>query len=489
MRSLSTLLLLGLSGLCIAALPAQSSAEAQPDAPELDFLYFKERVQPIFLRKRIGHARCIACHTHRSPPLQELSEGATTWDNEQSRKNFEVWKLFVTPGKPLESRVLLHPLAKEAGGDPFHGGGKHWASQADPEWQTLAAWVRGRREGGLAMPATAGVLRVLQTNSAGDNVSVIDPETDQIVGLIEDIEVPHGVAIAPDGKRIYVSDESRRTLDVVDVRTLEVFKRIPLSGIPNNVDVAKDGSKVYVAIRQAPGAVDVIDAVSLTNAKTIATKGPIHNVYLVPDGAFAVAGSIESKTINVIDVARDDLSWTLELDAGIRPMTFIKSGDGSTSKMIVQLSDFHGFAVIDFGTRQIEKRVELPALDGRHKETEGLQTSPAHGLAISPDQKTVWSTSKYYGAVYAYGAPEPCRAWPGRPIPPGRRCDWEMLKAIDVGGHPDWLAMTPDGKKLYVALAGDDETAVIDTETMTVVHRIKVGNVPKRNVAGVLATR
>jgi YVTN family beta-propeller protein len=64
-----------------------------------------------------------------------------------------------------------------------------------------------------------------------------------------------------------------------------------------------------------------------------------------------------------------------------------------------------------------------------------------------------------------------------------------MLKAIDVGGHPDWLAMTPDGKKLYVALAGDDETAVIDTETMTVVHRIKVGNVPKRNVAGVLATR
>ena len=469
------------------ALLTVSSLLAQ--APELDFLFFKERVQPIFLEDRIGHARCVTCHTHRSPQLQELSEGAETWDAEQSRKNFEMWKMFVTPGKPLESKMLLHPLAEAAGGDAFHAGGKHWASQADPEWQTLSAWVRGQRLGGVSIAATGGGVRVLQSNAAGDNIHVIDPVTDQIVGLIEGIEVPHGLVISPDGLRVYVSNEARQTLDVVDVRTLEVFKRIPLSGRPNNVDIAKDGSKVYVAIRQAPGAVDVIDAQSLTNVKSIATKGPIHNVYVVPDGAFAVGGSIEEKAMSFIDVARDELSWTLDFDAGVRPMTFMKSGDGSTSKVIFQLSDFHGFAILDFGTRVIEKRIEFPDLPDHHKEMESLQGSPAHGLAISPDQKVVWSTSKYYGVVYAYGAPEPCRDWPDRPAPKDRRCDWEMLKAIDVGGHPDWLAMTPDGKKLYVALAGDDETAVIDTESMTVTARIPVGNVPKRVVAGVLATR
>ncbi len=462
---------------------------AQPSGtePELDYLFFKERVQPIFLQKRIGHARCVTCHTHRSPPLQELSPGATTWDNDQSRKNFDVWKLFIAPGKPLESRALLHPLANSAGGDGFHGGGKHWASQADPEWQTLASWVRGQRLGGIALPATSGSLYVLQTNSAGDNVHVIDPATNQIVGMIEGIEAPHGVAIAPDGKRVYVTDESLQTLDVVDVKTLQVFKRIPLSGRPNNLDVAKDGSKVYVAIRQEPGAVDVIDTESLTNVKTIATKGPIHNVYLVPDGTHVFAGSIEAKTINVIDVARDDLSWTLTLDAGIRPMAFIKGGDGSTRQVIVQLSDFHGFAVVDFATRQITSRVAFPDPPGHEKETEGLQGSPAHGLAISPDQRVIWSTSKYFGAVYAYAPPGPCR--PGRPVPEGRNCDWELLKIIDVGHDPDWLAMTPDGKFLYVALAGDDVTAVIDTESMEVVDRIPVGNVPKRNVAGTLTTR
>ena len=99
----------------------------------------------------------------------------------------------------------------------------------------------------------ADAVRVLQSNSAGDNIHVIDPATNKVVGVIEDIEVPHGLVIAPDGSRIYVTDESLRTLDVVDAKTLKVFKRIPLSGRPNNVDVAKDGSHVYVGIRQGAG--------------------------------------------------------------------------------------------------------------------------------------------------------------------------------------------------------------------------------------------
>src|SRR5215469_9003541 len=88
--------------------------------------------------------------------------------------------------------------------------------------------------------------RVIQTNSAGDNLHVIDPLTNQVVGTIEDIEVPHGVAIAPDGNRIYVTDEALSTLDAVDAKSLKVIKRIPLSGRPNNLDVSHDGARVYV---------------------------------------------------------------------------------------------------------------------------------------------------------------------------------------------------------------------------------------------------
>ncbi|HLY18987.1 MAG TPA: YncE family protein [Bryobacteraceae bacterium] len=313
--------------------------------------------------------------------------------------------------------------------------------------------------------------RVLQTNAAGDNIHVIDPATNRVVGTIEDIEVPHGVAIAPEGMRIYVTDESLSTLDVVDARTLRVTNRIPLSGRPNNVDVAKDGSRVYVGIAEGTGAVDVIDAASLVKLKSIPVKGAIHNVYLTPDGKYVVAGSIPSHTINVIDTGSDQIAWTLTMSAGIRPMAFTRNPDGSTKEIIVQLSDFHGFAVVGFAARKEIRRFTLPDPAGEKKETQGIQGAPAHGLAVTPDGKTLWVTSKYYGYVAAYSL-----------------ADFRLLKVVYVGSHPEWLTIPPGGRNLYVACAGDDLVAVVDNRTMELVKTIPVGAVPKRNTSGMLRT-
>ena len=133
--------------LLIAATTAFAQApHASGAASSLDFEFFKTRVQPVFLAKRPGHARCYVCHsTATSFRLQRLSPGAKTWNDEQSRRNFEAVQREVVPGKPLASPLLLHPLAPEAGGDEFHSGGKHWDSQNNPEWQAMAEWVRGRK--------------------------------------------------------------------------------------------------------------------------------------------------------------------------------------------------------------------------------------------------------------------------------------------------------------------------------------------------------
>src|SRR2546427_13009919 len=104
--------------LATATLLAVQTASS-PAAPSLDYSFFKERVQPILLKKRPGHARCVTCHEHGSPPLPMPEPGATNWSEEQSRKNFAIWKLFVTPGNPMKSALLLHPLAESAGGARF----------------------------------------------------------------------------------------------------------------------------------------------------------------------------------------------------------------------------------------------------------------------------------------------------------------------------------------------------------------------------------
>ncbi len=134
----------------VGSLRAQGQAEGSQAASsstasaQLNYEFFKTKVEPIFLNKRPGHARCVVCHTANHVPLHlvPLSPGSTTWNEEQSRQNYELVQRVVVPGS-LESPLLKHPLTQQAGGDPAHGGGKHFESQNNPEWLTLKAWVFG----------------------------------------------------------------------------------------------------------------------------------------------------------------------------------------------------------------------------------------------------------------------------------------------------------------------------------------------------------
>ena len=116
---------------------------APAPASTLDFETYKTKVQPLLLEKRPGHARCYVCHsTGTAFRLQRLPEGRTAYTDEETRKNFEMVSRFIVPGVPARSRLLTMPLAHEAGGTEFHPGGKHWESQNDAEWKTLAEWVK-----------------------------------------------------------------------------------------------------------------------------------------------------------------------------------------------------------------------------------------------------------------------------------------------------------------------------------------------------------
>ena len=313
-------------------------------------------------------------------------------------------------------------------------------------------------------------VRIIQTNSAGDNVHVIDPATNKVVGVIEGIEVNHGVGGAPDGSRIYISNEADGTLDVVDAKTLKVTSKVRLSGHPNNVAVGKDGRRVYVAIRDPePGGVDVVDTASMKMVKTIQTQGPIHNPYVTPDGKYVVAGSIPGKTVNVIDAKTEEPAWTLNMGLGVRPMTFATNPDGSTKWIFVQMSDFNGFAVVDFATHKEIKRIENPPLPaGKKTVPEG--SDPSHGMAVTSDGKTLVVCSRLNNYLYFYSLP-----------------DLKVLGGAELGGMgAGWVTLTPDGKTAYVANPVTNDVSVVDVKAMKEITRIPVGFVPKRNTTAIL---
>jgi hypothetical protein len=139
-----------LARLAVVVLSLQTAAlfaAGQSPTQSLDFEYYRTRVEPIFLKKRPGHARCVVCHvgSNNAFRLQSLPAGSTTWTEEQSRRNFEIVSRLVTPGDPTSSRLLLHPLFPKGGGDAFHSGGRQFASPDDPDWRVLADWVRNAK--------------------------------------------------------------------------------------------------------------------------------------------------------------------------------------------------------------------------------------------------------------------------------------------------------------------------------------------------------
>ncbi len=313
----------------------------------------------------------------------------------------------------------------------------------------------------LPLALSAASIRIVQTNAGGDFVSVIDPATNKVVLTIPNLEVAHGVGFSPDGKTAYFTVESDSTVKSVELATGKITGSVKLTGHPNNMSVSKDGKHVFAGIHVAPGGVDVIDTATMKIVKTLPVKGAVHNTWVTPDGKYMVAGSVFGSIFEVFDTATLEHAWELKMSSGVRPVAFEKAADGSTSRMFVQLSNVHDFAVVDFKTHKEVSRVTLPDQPRVGKAGAG---APAHGIAVTPDNKTLVVDSSLADGVYFYSLP-----------------DLKYLGSLPTGKTPDWLTFTPDSKPAYVANSGSNTVSAVDIATRKVIATIPVGEAPKRN--------
>jgi YVTN family beta-propeller protein len=335
-----------------------------------------------------------------------------------------------------------------------------------------------------SLSAQQSKLRVIQTNSAGDNIHIIDAASNKVVGEIKGIEAPHGIAVSPDNSKIYVSEQANKTLTVFDAKTMQVTKRIALSGNPNLVDITPDGKFLYIAIAltyddysefpqikaNPTGGVDVIDTTKLENVKTIALRGGIHDLNVTPDGKYVIAGSSRgakppANLMNVIDTKTNQVAWSLVMNPAPSPMAISKNPDGSTKWIFAQDGSTNAFAVIDFESQKKINDVKLPVLPVEQQNRHGAP-SVSHGLAITADQKTLLVVSRLNSALYAYSIP-----------------DLKLLGGAPLGGKgAGWLVVTPDDKTAYVANEHTNNVSAVDVKSMKEVALIPVGFAPARNV-------
>jgi hypothetical protein len=126
----------------------KASTSASAAARTVDFEFFRSCVQPILVKPMQGAVSCTECHAGGNGGFAKpIPTGRDAWNDAEARAAYQAVMRFVAPGYPTQSRFLMHPLHPNGGGDYAHNGVKRWTTQKDPEWQMLAAWVRGERTG------------------------------------------------------------------------------------------------------------------------------------------------------------------------------------------------------------------------------------------------------------------------------------------------------------------------------------------------------
>ncbi|MCU1306809.1 MAG: hypothetical protein JWN45_1504 [Acidobacteriaceae bacterium] len=307
-------------------------------------------------------------------------------------------------------------------------------------------------------------LRLYVNNSRGDSVSVIDLGSLKVVKEIKVGEHAHGVAVQPDGKRLFATIESDHTLKIVDLEKNAIIASVKLTGRPNQCAVTPDGKYVVVPIRDGDS-VNIVDVSRSQVVKVLPIKEP-HNAVSTDSNRYIYVSSMGGNEINIIDLKK--MEYSDHIPVGGRPRPYVLSKDGTM--MYVALANLHGFVMVDIVSKKVTRRVEIPAKTPGPPKPLKFETpdTRTHGLALSPDEHELWVTSLVDDAIYIYDLQAQ-----------------KIVGALPTGEGPNWIVFSPDGKFAAVTNTDSDDVSIIDVNTRKELARPKVGAAPKRIVAGV----
>lgn len=318
----------------------------------------------------------------------------------------------------------------------------------------------------MALAQTTPMLYV--TNSAGDNVNVINLQSMKIVDNIVVGKKPHGVCAPDNGRTIFVTVMSTNVLKVVDTATNKITATIPLvshpSGAePNQCASTPDGRyvavpmRVYGAEQSKLGDIDVIRMPQGKIVKVLSVRFP-HNCFGAGSNQFLYCETRASGKIYRLNLKT--MSLDEDFPTGPDPRPFAIAPDAKT--IYTALGGFHGFAIVDMRNKDIQRVAlsgppEAPICQNYEPNT------PTHGIALSPNGNELWVTSMDNASVYAYDIS--AKSWSA---------------PIRTGDCPNWISMSPGGKYVTVSNCGANTVSIIDAQAKKVIANVRVGDVPKR---------
>jgi YVTN family beta-propeller protein len=315
----------------------------------------------------------------------------------------------------------------------------------------------------LVAPALAGEpagktkQKLYITNSAGNDVTVVDVPANKVIGRIEVGANPHGIAAPAKQDFLLVSIEGTKPGELVwiDPATDKVTRRMPIGPAPNQLAVTPDGRFAYIPV--SDGFYEVVDVAKAKIIERIFTGGRPHNTVCSANGQrMYLAPMGNPKKVSIVEVAKHKIIGEIPFTSVVRPVAVTRD----EKRFFAEVDGLVGIEMADVPTRKMIHRV--PADLSPEQKKIG---SRSHGLGIRPDEKEIWECDVEHKEVHVYDITAE------RP---------KQIATIPMPGSVYWLTFSPDGRFCYVSVRTRNEVAVVDVASKKLITTIPCGKEPKR---------
>jgi YVTN family beta-propeller protein len=299
------------------------------------------------------------------------------------------------------------------------------------------------------------------TNAQGDDITVVDVASNQVIRTIRVGPHPHGIALPSAQNVIFITIETNPgQLVWLDPVSDKVIRRMQVGPLPNQLAVTPDGKLAYIPVDD--GNWEIVDTEAAKIVGRIHTGGRPHNTLCSADGKrmylapMAKSSRDNPRVVFIADVPSRRVVGKLNFSDAVRPIALSRD----EKRFYANIDNLIGMEVAD-----VEGRKQLHRIAADIPEELQKVASRSHGIGIRPDQKELWTCDVHHHLVYVFDL--------SSDLP-------KQIATIPMGGEVYWLTFTPDGKICYVSVRGKNMVAAVDTATKKILTRIPSGEMPKR---------
>jgi hypothetical protein len=234
-----------------------------------------------------------------------------------------------------------------------------------------------------------------------------------------------GIAASARTGKLYVSTIKR--IGCLDLVTGRMVWQKALEGGCDRMALAPDGKTLYVPSLEGPHW-NVVDALTGETITKIVTNSGAHNTIYAPDGSHAYLAGLRSPLLFVSDARTHRIVKTVgPFTNSIRPFTI----NASQTRCYVNINELLGFEIGDIETGQKLHRVEVQGYSAGPVKRHGC---PSHGIGLTPDERELWLCDGHNSVLHTFD---------NTVMPP------KQMTTLPVRDQPGWITFSIDGRHAY----------------------------------------